>query len=120
MKAVFGRCGIALVATVAMAAYAAKPEPPLLQATIAALDTSVFDAYNHCADPVQLQAQYERDYAAAQAKAEADAKAAESRRVGSVPMPTYAPSNTGPAPQITGSDPYATPVQPTSRRNALA
>ena len=56
MKAVFGRCGIALVATVAMAAYAAKPEPPLLQATIAALDTSVFDAFNHCADPVQLQA----------------------------------------------------------------
>ena len=56
MKAVFGRCGIALVATVAMAAYAAKPEPPLLQDTIAALDTAVFDAFNRCADPAQLQA----------------------------------------------------------------
>jgi hypothetical protein len=39
-----------------MAASAATPEPPTLQATIAALDTAVFDAFNHCADPAQLQA----------------------------------------------------------------
>ena len=56
MNHAFARSGIALLAAAAMAASAATPEPPTLQATIAALDTAVFDAFNHCADPAQLQA----------------------------------------------------------------
>ena len=56
MKQVFAQSGIALLAAVAMAASAGTPESPTLQATIAALDTAVFDAFNHCADPAQLQA----------------------------------------------------------------
>ena len=56
MNHVVARSGVALLAAVAMAASAATPEPPTLQATIAALDTAVFDAFNHCADPAQLQA----------------------------------------------------------------
>ena len=56
MNHVVARSGIALLAAAAMAASAATPEPPTLQATIAALDTAVFDAFNHCADPAQLQA----------------------------------------------------------------
>ena len=56
MKQVVAQSGIALLAAVAMAASAGTPESPTLQATIAALDTAVFDAFNHCADPAQLQA----------------------------------------------------------------
>lgn len=56
MNHVFARSGIALLAGMAMAASAATPEPPVLQATIATLDTAVFDAFNRCADPAQLQA----------------------------------------------------------------
>ena len=55
MKHVACRCAIALLATVAMAASAGNPEPSL-QDTMAALDRAVFDAFNRCADPTQLQA----------------------------------------------------------------
>ena len=56
MNHVVHRCGIALLAAVAMAASAGTTEPPTLRATLVALDTAVFDAFNRCADPVQLQA----------------------------------------------------------------
>lgn len=56
MRHAFARSGIALLAGVAMAASAGTQAPPTLQATIAALDTAVFDALNRCAEPAQLQA----------------------------------------------------------------
>ena len=56
MSHVFQKCGIALLAAVAFAASAGNPQPASLQDTIAALDSAVFDAFNRCADPVQLQA----------------------------------------------------------------
>ena len=56
MKHPVRRCGIVLFATIAFAASAADPQPASLQDTIAALDTAVFDAFNRCADPAQLQA----------------------------------------------------------------
>ena len=56
MNHVLARSAIALLAGMAMAASAGTQERPTLQATIAALDTAVFDAFNRCADPAQLQA----------------------------------------------------------------
>lgn len=56
-------------------------------------------------DPVQLQAQYERDYADARAKAEADARAAEaSRGIGSAPQ-GYNNATLGTTPSGTPSSP---------------
>ena len=56
MNHVFQQCGIVLLAAVAFAASAGTPPPPSLQDTIAAQDWVVFDAFNRCADPAQLQA----------------------------------------------------------------
>ena len=56
MNHVFQKCGIALLAAVAFAASAGSPQLRSLQDTIAAEDRAVFDSFNHCADPVQLQA----------------------------------------------------------------
>ena len=56
MNHVVHRCGIAVFASMAFAVSAANPQPASLQDTIAALDSAVFDAFNRCADPAQLQA----------------------------------------------------------------
>lgn len=56
MNHVVHRCGIALFATMAFAASAANPQPASLHDTIAALDSAVFDAFNRCSEPAQLQA----------------------------------------------------------------
>ena len=56
MNHVFQKCGIALLSAVAFAASAGTPQPRSLQDTIAAEDLALFDSFNHCADPVQLQA----------------------------------------------------------------
>lgn len=56
MNHVSRQCGIVLLAAVAFAASAGNPQPPALQDTIAALDKAVFDSFNRCADPAQLQA----------------------------------------------------------------
>jgi hypothetical protein len=46
---------IAALAFVALGAGIASADEPVdLQATITALDSEVFDAFNHCADPAQL------------------------------------------------------------------
>jgi hypothetical protein len=45
---------LALAATSAAAAPPASPEDPLFT-TVAALDSAVFDAFNHCEQPAQLQ-----------------------------------------------------------------
>ena len=55
MNHVFQKCGIALLSAMAFAVSAANPQPASLQDTIAALDSAVFDAFNRCADPAQLQ-----------------------------------------------------------------
>ncbi|MEF9979048.1 MAG: nuclear transport factor 2 family protein [Thermomonas sp.] len=55
MNHVVRRCCIALLAAMAFAASAANPQPASLQDTIAALDSAVFDAFNHCSEPAQLQ-----------------------------------------------------------------
>ena len=55
MNHVVHRCGIAVFASMAFAVSAANPQPASLQDTIAALDSAVFDAFNRCADPAQLQ-----------------------------------------------------------------
>lgn len=55
MNHILRTCGVGLLAAVAFAASAGTPQPPL-EDTIAALDTAVFDSFNRCADPVQLQA----------------------------------------------------------------
>ena len=47
---------LAIAASTAMASPAELPaDAASLQATITALDTAVFDAFNRCADPAQLQ-----------------------------------------------------------------
>lgn len=47
---------LAMAASTAMASPADPPkETAALEATIAALDSAVFDAFNRCADPAQLQ-----------------------------------------------------------------
>ena len=56
MNHVFQQCGIVLLAAAAFAASAGTPQTPSLQDTIAAEDRAVFDAFNRCADPAQLQA----------------------------------------------------------------
>ena len=56
MNHVIRQCGIALLGAVAFAAAAATPEQPALQDVIAAQDHAVFDAFNGCSDPAQLQA----------------------------------------------------------------
>ena len=56
MNHVFQKCGIALLAAVAFAASAGNPQPSSLQDTIAKEDRAVFDAFNRCAEPAQLQA----------------------------------------------------------------
>ena len=55
MNHVVHRCGIAVFASMAFAVSAANPQPASLQDTIAALDSAVFDAFNHCSEPAQLQ-----------------------------------------------------------------
>ena len=48
-------CATALLAATACTAAAAEvPAQATLERTIAALDTAVFDAFNHCAEPAQL------------------------------------------------------------------
>jgi hypothetical protein len=56
MNHLIRRCGIALLATAAFAVSAGNAGPTPLQDTIAAQDRAVFDAFNRCADPAQLQA----------------------------------------------------------------
>ena len=56
MNHVFRQCGIVLLAAAAFAASAGTTQTPSLHDTIAAEDLAVFDSFNHCADPVQLQA----------------------------------------------------------------
>lgn len=47
-------CGLALLLATVGATAAEVPPQAALERTIAALDTAVFDAFNHCADPAQL------------------------------------------------------------------
>lgn len=55
-RCAIGAC-LALAACVASASPADPPEQAAsLETTIAALDSAVFDAFNRCADPAQLQA----------------------------------------------------------------
>ena len=56
MNHVSRQCGIALLATAAFAASAENAQQSALQDTIAKLDHAVFDAFNRCAEPAQLQA----------------------------------------------------------------
>ena len=46
--------GLALLLATVGAATAEVPPQAALERTITALDTAVFDAFNHCADPAQL------------------------------------------------------------------
>lgn len=55
MNHVVRHSGIVLLAAAAFTASAGTPQPASLQDTIAAEDRAVFDSFNRCADPAQLQ-----------------------------------------------------------------
>ena len=56
MNHAFRQCGIVLLAAAAFAASAGTPQTLSLHDAIAAEDLAVFDSFNHCAEPAQLQA----------------------------------------------------------------